>query len=355
MTFQLPEFSDIFPLDRVNDLIPELLPNGILLLYGSEKSGKSIFSSQLAKAVAEGKEFLGFACPGPRNVLYLGLDDKDETLRKRFIDIDHEHCVLYNYTHYTRQLLQIQSGGFNNQPLVSIDSFILFLKTMISESSFKPDLVVIDTFTKIRDQRREHDYDSEVNEIQKLRAFSSYGISFLLVSHKRKTADTYIGSAGTGAEPDALINFTSESNEVKRIRIIGNNTSPEDIAFKIDFSSFALERVFTYTEDTIDKDLAAVISYLYSLPNRQFVGTMQELAFRPRNGAGNRTAESLGKLIRKKMYYLASENIAVTMDIKVGKNKILIMKAYDYPPAAEEINADRDKLIAWYKFQTKKK
>ena len=349
MTITLPKHSDLKSGTRCDDLIPGFLPSGIILLYGSEKSGKSFFATQLARAVSSGEPFLDFSNESLRKVLYFGLDDKDSSLYERFSSLDEKYCIVYNYRLFTEHLLKIQGGAYHNTPLISMNSFINLVKTIIHDTGFRPDLIVIDTFTKIRDSRREHDYDSEVNEIQRLRDLTVQGITVLLVSHKRKTADTYIGSAGTGAEPDALINFTSETNEVKKISVISNSMAPIELAFKVDYETGTLQRIQSFTEETIDKDLTSVITYLFAQPKKQFVGTMQELTFLPRNGTGNRTAESLGKLIRKKNNYLTSENIAVVMDIKVGKKKILTMKAYDYTPTADEVQMDSQMMIEEYK------
>ena len=349
MTITLPKRSDLKSGMCCYDLIPCFLPSGIILLYGSEKSGKSFFATQLARAICNGESFLEFSNESRRKVLYFGLDDKDSSLYDRFSSLDEEYCIVYNYRLFAEHLLKIQGNSYNNSPLITMDSFVNLVKTIIYDTEFKPDLIIIDTFTKIRDSRREHDYDSEVNEIQKLRDLTMQGITVLLVSHKRKTADTYIGSAGTGAEPDALINFTSETNEVKKICVISNAMEPVELAFKVDYETGELQRIQSFNEETIDKDLTSVITYLFAQPRKQFVGTMQELTFFPRNGTGNRTAESLGKLIRKKINYLASENIAVTMDIKVGKKKILTMKAYDYNPTAEEVQIDSQIMVEEYK------
>jgi len=349
LTITLPKHSDLKAGSCCDDLIPGFLPSGIILLYGSEKSGKSFFATQLAYAISSGESFLEFSNGVPRKVLYFGLDDKDSSLFDRFNQFNEEYCVVYNYRLFTEHLLKIQGNAYRNCPLITMDSFVNLIKVIIHDTEFRPDLIIIDTFTKIRDYRREHDYDSEVNEIQKLRSLTTQGISVLLVSHKRKTADTYIGSAGTGAEPDALINFTSETNEVKKINIVSNAMAPVELAFKVNYETGVLQRIQSFTEETIDKDLISVITYLFAQPKKQFAGTMQELAFLPRNGTGNRTAESLGKLIRKMNDYLASENIAVVMNIRVGKKKILTMKAYDYTPSADEVRLDSQIMIEEYK------
>ncbi len=101
LTITLPKHSDLKAGSYCDDLIPGFLPSGIILLYGSEKSGKSFFATQLARAISSGEVFLGFSNEAPRKVLYFGLDDKDSNLYERFSSFSEEYCIVYNYRLFT--------------------------------------------------------------------------------------------------------------------------------------------------------------------------------------------------------------------------------------------------------------
>lgn len=71
MTITLPKHSDLKSGVCCDDLIPGFLPSGIILLYGSEKSGKSFFAAQLARAISSGEPFLEFNNESQRKVILL--------------------------------------------------------------------------------------------------------------------------------------------------------------------------------------------------------------------------------------------------------------------------------------------
>ena len=63
-------------------MIQQILPEGLTLLAGKPKRGKSWLALDIALAIASGGTVLGRRCdPGP--VLYLALEDNPRRLKKR--------------------------------------------------------------------------------------------------------------------------------------------------------------------------------------------------------------------------------------------------------------------------------
>ena len=61
-------------------VIPGLLTDGRVLIYGQPKGGKSVAATQIAHAVQSGTSLWGFEAPEPRTVLYVQLDAPATTM-----------------------------------------------------------------------------------------------------------------------------------------------------------------------------------------------------------------------------------------------------------------------------------
>lgn len=92
VTDEMPEMVDISEYRKKDPQVPEELIEGILrrghkmLISGSSKAGKSFLLMELAIAIAEGREWLGFPCRKGR-VLYVNLEIDPESFVDRFIRI----------------------------------------------------------------------------------------------------------------------------------------------------------------------------------------------------------------------------------------------------------------------------
>lgn len=350
--FKLPAYADYVTKAEKSEsvLIEGMLPKGIALLYGREKSGKSLFAAALAKAAAKGEDFLGYRIPNKLRVLYMALDDRESTIVQRFKGIDDSMLRIYTYNNYINELNTIYGDmGDLQQKHLTIDSFNAFLRRVIVDGSYRPDLVVIDTFAKVRDPSHERDYESEVAEIQRLRLYEDLGVNFLLVSHKRKTADEYIGSAGMGAECDVLMDLDDLSNEVKKLKIRSNYLPSTEIGYKIDFNDYSLKKVSEEIDAEVDKDIREVLTILHMLPNQQFVGPVHDLAFLPRMDKSTISSSGLGRKLRHYAAYIKSESVYMKLDVNCGHERIALMKIVDHELTQKEENDLAADMINQYK------
>ena len=189
------------PLEDGSWLVAELLPaNGLSLLAGTPKAGKSTLARNLAVEVARGEgEWLGKDVK-QGTVLHLSLEERIQTIRNHYkqLDAPGEQIYLLTKTH--------------PRPM----NFILWLQSAIAR--YKPSLVIIDPairFLKIRDM---NDYALTTEAFDPLinlaREFKTH---ILLVHHTRKCGGKYgseiLGSTGLAASVDTIISLDINNNQ----------------------------------------------------------------------------------------------------------------------------------------------
>ena len=93
--------------EPVSFVVDDLLPQGLHLLAGAPKIGKSFLVLQMAYQVSMGTPFLGFSSR-QGTVLYLALEDTCERLQKRLAQMteqDSEHLILSVFSENTGRRL----------------------------------------------------------------------------------------------------------------------------------------------------------------------------------------------------------------------------------------------------------
>ena len=207
----LPEFSpwqlktlaelEDEPLEDGPWLVAKLLPaNGLSLLAGAPKAGKSTLARNLAVEVARGGgKWLGKDV-NQGTVLHLSLEERIQTIRNHYnqLDAPGEQIYLLTKTHPRPK------------------NFILWLQSAIAK--YKPSLVIIDPairFLKIRDM---NDYALTTEALDPLinlaREFNTH---ILLVHHTRKCGGKYgneiLGSTGLAASVDTIVTLDIKDDQ----------------------------------------------------------------------------------------------------------------------------------------------
>jgi hypothetical protein len=155
--------------------VPELIPEGLMVLAGKPKLGKSWFALLLALEIAAGGRFLGRQVE-QGDVLYLALEDHLRRMKKRIGKLlggKHGSDHLHLWFKWRRQ----DKGG-----LADLDQWI--------RSHPKTRMIIVDTWKRFRapagnrhGNAYEQDYDTTA-PVQELA--SKYGVTILLVHHTRK-------------------------------------------------------------------------------------------------------------------------------------------------------------------------
>ena len=161
---------------RINPIrfcIDSLLPQGVSLLCGAPKIGKSWLVLDWCVRIAKGEEVWSFKTV-KRTTLYLCLEDNLSRIQQRLNEITDE---VPNNVFFATSSCSM-SDGLAEQ----IESFVAEHKDTV--------LVVIDTFQMIRSKNKDTTYANDYQEIEELKRLADkLKISLLLVHHLRKQGD----------------------------------------------------------------------------------------------------------------------------------------------------------------------
>lgn len=184
-------------------VVPQLIPEGVTLLAGRPKLGKSWLLLQIACAVANGSVTLVAGEQRPcGDALYLALEDSDRRMQRRltkYFGTVSEWPALQ----YATQWLRLDEGGLDG-----IGEWCLAVE--------RPTLVIIDTLQRVRPPKHagQSDYDADMQAAEGLIRLcrEHSGLSVICAHHDRKQGaddvyDTISGTLGLqgGADTIALL------------------------------------------------------------------------------------------------------------------------------------------------------
>jgi replicative DNA helicase len=179
--------------------IPDLLPEGLAILAGKPKFGKSWLMLAISNAVASGGFALGKLPVQQGSVLYLGLEDSKRRLQNRLgIMLCGEPAPAK--FHYSLTWQRTDEGG--------VDRIRRWL-----EKQNDARLIVVDTLKKIRPKRQRNGnaYDEDYEAAMPLKALADeFGVCVACVTHTRKqksddVIDEVSGTLGLAACADSII------------------------------------------------------------------------------------------------------------------------------------------------------
>ena len=182
-------------------VVEDLLPQGLHLLAGAPKIGKSWLALWLCLCTAQGKPLWSFATK-PCEVLYLCLEDSFQRIQSRLFDLTEDAPPSL---HFAVMAEQLHSG--------LVEQIEQFLKEHPVTG-----LVVIDTLQRIRAVGSEaNPYASDYRDIGVLKALADrHRIAILLIHHLRKLNDDdpmnmISGTTGLSGATDS--NFVLRKNK----------------------------------------------------------------------------------------------------------------------------------------------
>ncbi|MDR0837022.1 MAG: AAA family ATPase [Propionibacteriaceae bacterium] len=200
------DWLDAQKLPPLQYMVPGLIPEGLLVLAGAPKIGKSWMVLDLALAVARGGRALGSIDVEQRPVLYLALEDGDRRLQDRCWKLL-EGAPIPAAFQYLLSVPQIEAGSVINGWLTEQPR----------------GLVIVDTLAKVRPSARqgEKEYDRDYRYGTYLQGILSHhsGATVLLVHHTRKTdggadwMNETLGSQGINGSVDATLILSRRRND----------------------------------------------------------------------------------------------------------------------------------------------
>ena len=256
-------------------IVPRLLPEGLALLCGKAKLGKSWLSLSIAIAVSKGGAALSYAPVQKGEVLFLSLEDGERQLQQRQKILTKDAAHELKDLHFVNECPRIGNG----------------FRTMLVnwlEQNPKTRLVVVDTLSKILPlkQSDKNLFLSDHDLISSLKSIADrFRVGLLIVHHLRKqeSTDSLDAIAGTGG----LVAGASTTMVLRRERgqadafmyVTGKEVVDQDLAMQFDQENASWRILGDAEEFQLNSDRKEIIDAL------EECGPM----------SGNDLAEMLGK------------------------------------------------------------
>ena len=209
-------FDKDFP--EPNWIIPEIIPEGLTILAGKPKTGKSWFALQLCAALSVGGAVLGDIQVERRRVLYLALEDTEKRIQSRMQELEASPSRdLFFQTKWKQE---------------DIGVHLAYAYDLYPDIGF----IIIDTLQKVRGKIKYSKslYELDYEEISRIKQVADHtGIPILCLHHVRKTLsddalETVSGSFGlTGAADTILVLKRSRGTGDADLFITGRDIKEE--------------------------------------------------------------------------------------------------------------------------------
>jgi len=209
--------------------IKGLLPEGLTILAGRPKSGKSWMGLDWSLSVCQGGNAMGKFTTEKGEALYIGLEDIPRRIQgrlKMMLGIEPQFTFLDGF-HFMNEFLKLEEGGEEQ------------LKTILEE---KPALrlVIIDTYARFTSRKAYNDLYTEDYAIgAKLQKLAlDYRIALVVIHHTRKTQSEYAlddvsGTTGVTAAADAVF-VIKKSIYGTELHITGRDIDEQALAIQFD-------------------------------------------------------------------------------------------------------------------------
>ena len=281
------------PLPPTRFVIDQLLPQGLHILAGATKIGKSWLALALCLCVAKGEPLWSFAAQ-KCGVLYLCLEDSYQRIRCRLLDLTEDAPDTLYFSVLSAQL----HNGLEQQ----IEQFL----------SEHPDtgLVVIDTLQRVRGSGDNgNPYANDYHDIGTLKALADkHHIAILLIHHVRKLRsddpmDMISGTNGISGATDTnfVLMKTSRSENTATLYCTGRDIVYRELRLEFDSETHLWNLLSDDSPQTAQPD-ARLLSLLSELLRQQpaiSVPAATLLKLIDPDGAEGLTPNLLSRRIRK--------------------------------------------------------
>ena len=258
--------------------VQTLLPQGLTILGGAPKVGKSWLVLDLCIRIAKGEPLWNLPT-AQGTTLYLCLEDTLRRVQERL------NCITD----------EVPSNVFF---AVAAQSLLDGLCDQIADFTAEhpgTKLVAIDTFQMVRGRTDDVSYGNDYADIRQLKALADrLGLSILLVHHLRKQGDSdplnkLSGSTGISGAADAVfvLDKGNRSDSGARLICTGRDVEHRELELRFDRNACRWELVADSLEQPellLPKELAAFIAFMREV--RFYTGTNSNLTdvLNQRNG-----------------------------------------------------------------------
>lgn len=209
--------------------VPGLIPEGVNMMAGRPKMGKSWLALGMAIAIGCGGRVLGQIKVEQGSVFYLGLEDSQRRLKDRLIKMLAGAAPPAGLD-FTTECPRIGEGGVER------------IETWLQDHN-DARLVVVDTYIKIRQTRKANAdiYEADYQAINAYREMAErHKVAILLIHHTRKASaddpfDAILGTTGVGGSIDSGLILKRERGKADAaLHVAGRDTEEREIALKWD-------------------------------------------------------------------------------------------------------------------------
>lgn len=210
-------------------LFDGLLANGLTILAGRPKSGKSWLTLQMAIDAAMRRSFLGrFGVKGAAKVLYFGLEEAPARTHNRLRMLVPRADIQLQNIEFRYSLNSLADGGAEE------------LENLLTVGGYE--LLVVDTFLKVAKASGGNNnvMRSEYREIAQLQELAQrYKLAIVLVHHTRKMSaesglDTVAGTTGITAACDAVWTLRKQASGESILEITGREMEEQTLALRLE-------------------------------------------------------------------------------------------------------------------------
>lgn len=260
------------PLKAPEFIISKLIQQGLHLLGGSPKIGKSWLVLWMCLQIANGNPVWNYETR-KGTVLYLALEDSFERLQSRLLEFTDEAPSNLHFAILSNSI----EDGLNSQ----IENFI----------QEHPDTVfiAIDTLQKIRNiDSKSNPYANDYNDLAFLKEIADKNhIAILLVHHLRKQRDDdplnmLSGSTGLSGAVDTVFILSRPKRTDNLATLYCSGRDIETVEIPLEFSNenfvWTSHNGDDVTINMLDDVVVAVDNYFSSAVEKTFKGTATELA-----------------------------------------------------------------------------
>lgn len=292
------------PMEPLKFIVQGLLPQGLHILAGAPKIGKSWLALWICLQVAKGEPVWGVEtriC----EVLYLCLEDSFARIQSRLFEIDEDAPSTLHFA--------IMSDAIGNGLELQIETFI--------REHPGTGLIVIDTLQKVRKtvSSNVNPYAADYDDINALKRIADQNkIAILLVHHLRKATDSdplnmISGTTGLAGSADSSFILQKEKRTEHAATLICTGRDIESrelfLGFNKDTFRWELLQPIEAAEQKVDEAIFLLSDFMKSAV--VFTGTATELAEQLRLFGGTEYLPAvLKKKIMKHMDYLQKNNIS---------------------------------------------
>lgn len=250
-----------------NWVVPGIMSEGLNILAGAPKQGKSVLALNLALTVAGGGKALGNVRVEPADVLYLALEDKPRRIKHRAAKMLREIQPDLAGNVSARLAIATDWPRQHERGLAAVAWWV--------RRAERPRLVIIDVWYRFGppQQDRGNAYAQDAEHLGQLKRFAdAHGVSVLVVHHTRKASmlkepDDYLqevsGTMGITGAADGILVLLRNRNENRAVlNVTGRDVGDTQLVLEFDRESLTWKSLGTKDEHTHGTVKAKVIAHL---------------------------------------------------------------------------------------------